>query len=206
MAACQRMPQGQCGSCWAFSAVASLECANFLKSGKLPDLSEQQIVDCSSADQGCSGGLMDDAFDYVMKNKGIECEGALKCSCRRRFFSPSRLAPQATIHTTPPPANATLTPRNPHAAHAPVTPTSPPTRWRCKPLPPAASSPSPSPPSRTSCSTKPASSTPPPAPPALTLSTTVSCPLSNRIPHRISQPPGVAVVGFDSTAAYCSYP
>ena len=83
------MSQGQCGSCWAFSAVASLECANFQKSGKLPNLSEQQIVDCSSADQGCSGGLMDDAFDYVMKNKGIECEGALKRSCRRRFLSPS---------------------------------------------------------------------------------------------------------------------
>lgn len=63
------------GSCWAFSTVAAVEGVNQIVTGDLKVLSEQELVDCDRTyNQGCNGGLMDYAFEFIIKNGGIDTE------------------------------------------------------------------------------------------------------------------------------------
>lgn len=61
--------QGQCGSCWAFGAVAVIESHYKQKSGSLKNLAEQQLVDCSKAGS-CDGGDEWDAIDWYAGRLG----------------------------------------------------------------------------------------------------------------------------------------
>jgi len=72
--------QGNCGSCWSFSATGALEGVYQIKYGTLESFSEQELVSCDTGgifgDKGCSGGLMDNAFKWVKSNGGLCTESA----------------------------------------------------------------------------------------------------------------------------------
>jgi cathepsin L len=67
--------QGGCGSCWDFGALAAYESSYQKRNGTTPDLSEQQILDCSGAGS-CSGGDHTEAFAYLI-SKGTVPEASL---------------------------------------------------------------------------------------------------------------------------------
>lgn len=70
--------QGQCGSCWSFATAEAVESAWAIAGNPLVTLSEQQLMDCSRdyGNQGCEGGFMDPALDYIIDNSGLCTESS----------------------------------------------------------------------------------------------------------------------------------
>lgn len=88
--------QGQCGSCWSFSATGAVEGAWAIANNPLIDLSEQELVDCANGvtygSHGCNGGQMDGAFKFIIENgqcslsaypytSGVTMKGGACLSC-----------------------------------------------------------------------------------------------------------------------------
>jgi len=92
--------QGQCGSCWAFSTVGTLESAYQIAAGKLYSFAEQQLVDCDRNNDGCSGGWPHTAYDRYYSDTGVCSESSYQYTARDgscRASSCEVLLPRGTV-------------------------------------------------------------------------------------------------------------
>ncbi|XP_064087023.1 crustapain-like [Macrobrachium nipponense] len=97
--------QGQCGSCWAFSAISALESMHFLKTGELVSLSEQNLVDCAwdYGCYGCGGGWPYAAYQYIRDNGGVDTESSYpyRASDQTCSYSPSTVGATVSSYVQP---------------------------------------------------------------------------------------------------------
>jgi len=86
--------QEQCGSCWAFSATETIESVTAANGKGLPILSEQQIVDCDTTDDGCDGGWPYNAYQYIISAGGQDTESTYPYTAEDGTcaFNPSNVA------------------------------------------------------------------------------------------------------------------
>jgi C1A family cysteine protease len=89
--------QGQCGSCWAFSTAATVSGSYAKKHGvRPPVLSEQQLVDCDTTDNGCNGGLAARALAYAKKGLMLNSDYSYKAARGSCKFKASKVKAKVT--------------------------------------------------------------------------------------------------------------
>lgn len=97
--------QGQCQSDYAFSATGAIETAWGISKGQLISVSEQQLIDCDSANNGCSGGSAVRGLEYVIAHSGIATEQAYPYTALDGTCKSSMAAVTITSLSRPTPGN-----------------------------------------------------------------------------------------------------
>lgn len=99
--------QGSCGSCWAFGSNAQMEGAYFAKYGTLLNLSEQQLVDCSTSNSGCNGGFMTTVFNGYSNINAMMAESDYpykakdgNCKANSAKATPAMTKANGTVHSS----------------------------------------------------------------------------------------------------------
>merc|ERR1712046_464333 len=96
--------QGQCGSCWAFSATEAIESQMILQTGSKYDftLSPQQIASCTPDSGqygclGCNGGFTEGAYEYVKSAPGLANGFYIPYAQGLTESEPTMACPQAKV-------------------------------------------------------------------------------------------------------------
>jgi cathepsin F/cysteine peptidase B len=97
--------QGQCGSCWSFSTTGGIEGQWFLAGNALTSLSEQELVSCDTNDSGGNGGLMDNAFDWLVSNRN----GQIVTEASYPYVSGGGVVPACSANLASKAVGATIT-------------------------------------------------------------------------------------------------
>nr|AAM09951.1 49 kDa cysteine proteinase Cysp1 [Cryptobia salmositica] len=96
--------QGACGSCWSFSTTGNIEGQHAIATGQLVAVSEQELVSCDPIDDGCNGGLMDNAFGWLISAH----KGQIATEANYPYVSGNGIVPACSSSPESKPVGATI--------------------------------------------------------------------------------------------------